>query len=38
MSLETAKKNLEERGFIVRTFVSAAQAADYLDGAVDRCV
>ena len=35
MSLETAKKNLEERGFIVRTFVSAAQAADYLDGAVD---
>ena len=35
MSLESAKKNLEERGFIVRTFATAAEAADYLDGAID---
>lgn len=35
MSLETVKKNLEERGFIVRTFATAAEAADYLDGAID---
>ena len=35
MSLETTKKNLEERGFIVRTFAAAAEAADYLDGAID---
>lgn len=27
MSLETVKKNLEERGFIVRTFATAAEAA-----------
>ena len=32
---DTVKKNLEERGYTVRTFATAAEAADYLDGAID---
>ena len=28
--------NLEARGYTVRTFATAAEAADYLDGAIDR--
>ena len=27
--------NLEARGYTVRTFATAAEAADYLDGAID---
>ena len=29
------RKNLEDRGYIVREFASAAEAAEYLDGAID---
>ena len=35
MAFETVKKNLEERGFSVKTFDTAAEAAAYLDGAID---
>ena len=35
MAFETVKKNLEARGFSVKTFDTAAEAAAYLDGAVD---
>ena len=30
-----AQANLEARGYTVRTFATAAEAADYLDGAID---
>ncbi|WP_369283299.1 lactate utilization protein [Oscillibacter sp. GMB15532] len=33
--LKKAAKNLEERGFSVRLFATGAEAADYLDGAID---
>ncbi len=33
--LKKAAKNLEERGFSVRLFETGAEAADYLDGAID---
>ena len=32
---DTVKKNLEDRGFSVRTFATAAEAAAYLNGAID---
>lgn len=32
---EAVKKELEERGYRVRTFSTGAAAADYLDGAID---
>ena len=32
---DTVKKNLEDRGYAVRVFASGAEAAAYLDGAVD---
>ena len=32
---DTVKKNLEDRGYAVRVFGSGAEAAAYLDGAVD---
>ena len=35
MAFETVKKNLEEKGFLVTTFATAAEAAAYLDGAID---
>ncbi len=35
MAFETVKKNLEARGFAVKTFATGAQAAAYLDGALD---
>lgn len=35
MSFETVKKNLEARGFVVKTFSTAVEAVDYLDGAID---
>lgn len=35
MTLETVRENLEKRGFLVRTFAAAAEAAAYLDGAID---
>lgn len=35
MAFETVKKNLEARGFQVTTFATAAEAAAYLDGAID---
>ena len=35
MAFETVKKNLEARGFSVKTFDTAAEAAAYLDGAID---
>lgn len=35
MTLENAKKNLEARGFIAKVFATAAEAAAYLDGAID---
>ena len=35
MAFETVKKNLESRGFVVRVFDTGAEAADYLDGAID---
>ena len=35
MAFETVKKNLEARGYTVKAFATAAEAADYLDGAID---
>lgn len=35
MAFETVKKNLEARGFTVRVFSTGAEAADYLDSAID---
>lgn len=35
MAFETVKKNLEDRGFLVSTFATAAEAAEYLNGAID---
>ena len=35
MAFETVKKNLESRGFSVQTFATAAEAAEYLNGAID---
>ena len=35
MAFETVKKNLEARGFSVSTFSTAAEAAAYLDSAID---
>ena len=35
MAFEPVKKNLEARGFSVKTFDTAAEATAYLDGAVD---
>ena len=35
MAFEAVKKNLEERGFRVSTFATAAEAADYLNSAID---
>ena len=35
MAFETVKKNLEENKFLVSTFATAAEAADYLNGAID---
>ena len=35
MAFETVKKNLEARGFRVSTFATAAEAAEYLNGAID---
>ena len=34
-TFDTVKKNLEDRGFQVKTFASAAEAAAYLDGSID---
>ena len=34
-TFDTVKKNLEDRGYAVRVFGSGAEAAAYLDGAVD---
>lgn len=34
-TFDTVKKNLEERGYAVRVFGTGAEAAAYLDGAVD---
>lgn len=36
MNFETVRKNLEERGYTVREFSAAAEAAAYLDGAIDK--
>ena len=33
MAFETVKKNLEAKGFGVKTFATAAEAAEYLNGA-----
>ena len=35
MAFETVKKNLEARGFTVKTFATAAEAAAYLDTSID---
>ena len=35
MSFEIVKKNLESRGFLVKTFATAGEAAAYLDSAID---
>ena len=35
MSFESVKKNLESRGFSVKTFATAGEAAAYLDSAID---
>jgi len=35
MAFETVKKNLEDRGFQVRVFATGAEAAAYLDSAID---
>ena len=35
MAFEIVKKNLEARGFRVSTFATAAEAAEYLNGAID---
>lgn len=34
-TFDTVKKNLEDRGYAVQVFASGAEAAAYLDGAVD---
>lgn len=34
-TFDTVKKNLEERGYAVRVFAAGAEAAAYLDGAID---
>nr|WP_325184759.1 lactate utilization protein [uncultured Oscillibacter sp.] len=34
-TFDTVKKNLEERGYTVRVFAAGAEAAAYLDGAID---
>ena len=35
MAFETVKRNLEERGFLVSVFSTAAEAAEYLDQSID---
>ena len=35
MDLEKTRETLEQRGFIAKTFATAAEAAAYLDGAID---
>lgn len=35
MAFEAVKKNLEDRGFTVKTFATGAEAAEYLDGVLD---
>ncbi|MGM9619524.1 MAG: lactate utilization protein [Oscillospiraceae bacterium] len=35
MDFTKVTENLKKRGFTVRTFATAAEAADYLDGAID---
>lgn len=35
MAFETVKKNLEENKFLVSTFATAAEAAEYLNSAID---
>ena len=35
MAFERVRENLERRGYQIRTFATAAEAADYLDGAID---
>ncbi len=35
MTFDTVKKNLEDRGFTVRTFATKEEAADYLDASID---
>ena len=35
MAFETVKKNLEERGFLVSVFSTAAEAAEYMDKSID---
>lgn len=35
MAMETVKKNLEDLGYAVRAFSTGAEAAAYLDGAID---
>jgi len=35
MAMETVKKNLEDHGFTVKVFATAAEATDYLDAAID---
>ena len=35
MAFETVRKNLEARGFLVSAFATAAEAAEYLNGAID---
>lgn len=34
-TFDTVKKNLEDRGYAVRVFATGAEAAAYLDGAID---
>ena len=34
-AFDTVKKNLEDRGFQVKTFATAGEAAAYLDGSID---
>ena len=36
MDFTTVKKNLEARGFVVSTFATAKEAADYLNAQIDR--
>lgn len=35
MAFETVKKNLEAKGFSVKTFATASEAAEYMNGAID---
>ena len=35
MTFDAVRKNLEDRGFTVRTFATGREAADYLDGQID---